>query len=158
MTNNINSNLPARQKPLVLQDVIQRPFMCAELGLLFIGTFKRNDAGIFCWMKSEPMLPVPGVVVGQGEQGHHGMVPADKMNFTGFTCHWCHASSGVFKCGSCQQFVCGGRSEDNTFTCTEECGQEAAVVDGAITEYLMVDGLSGNLDGSARRAIGYDGD
>lgn len=156
MTNFVISGVPAPTEPKTLQDLIQRPFKCAIHDLPFVATFVRNDQGIYVWRKSERMGLSGGV--GQGEHGHNDTVDMSKLSFQGFTCAWCGAEGAarghIVHCSGCREYVCVGRVKGTHFTCSDSCGTSGDIT-GTIKKMKMVDGISGNLDGTGRRQIGY---
>lgn len=153
MTNFTTPQLNHTQAPAQLHDIVQRHFVCAELGLPFVATFKRDSSGVYVWTKSDPMTL--GLPVGQGDGAFQDDIPVSKMRWTEFECAWCDAKPDwpeVIHCGACLQFVCSGRTVGTSFKCTDECGNSGELKD-TFKSVRVVDGLSGNLDGSSVKLL-----
>ncbi|MEM6898667.1 MAG: hypothetical protein AAF583_02690 [Pseudomonadota bacterium] len=160
MTNFVLGGPPQLDQPkgkAALNEIIQRVVMCAVHGLPSVATFKRNASGIYVWQKTEPHLA--GQSAGGAGEIHADEIPMSKMRWAGFECAWCDARTGwpeIIHCYKCDELVCSGRTEGTDFKCYDDCGAEG-VLNGSIEKVKVTDGISGNLDGTGRRQIGYSG-
>lgn len=137
-------------------EIVQRQFMCAEYGLAFLATFTKNGAGVYTCTRSEPM-PIHAHDR-QGAEAFQDDLPADLIDWSGFKCPFCGADGSqwpqVVRCGSCNEFVCSGRTEGTYFKCHDGCGNEGKLSSDHFKSVKVADGVAGFL-GAPLKALGY---